>query len=102
MSYLKIYKIENDDFVKALVYNNTKFPLVINEKEFKSINTSFLVFIFSNDYLASLFESYISKHMNQISNKIKLKLNKDISSAYNDQLNFYLINYAKIYSNKLG
>ena len=102
MSFLHNYEIEHDDFVETLILNKNKFPFVINGKEFKSINTSFLVFIFSSDYLASLFESYISNHMNQISSKIKSKFNKDVSSAYNDQLKFYLMNYAKIYSNKLG
>lgn len=102
LSYLQNNKIENDELVKALMSNKCTFPLKINNMLFKSINTSFLLYIFSYELIASLFDSYISDFMDEILNKIKSKLNKNVSSAYYDQLKFYLMNYSKIYANKLG
>lgn len=85
-------------FLKFLYFNKLKFPFIWNEFQFKSENTSFLIFFFSHDYLYNIYDDYVSLYYEYINENITELYKNNMTEFEKNQIQFYIMNFHKIYS----
>lgn len=85
-------------FLKFLYFNKLKFPFIWNEFQFKSENTSFLIFFFSHEDLYDIYDGYVSLYYEYINENITELYKNNMSEFEINQIKFYIMNFHKIYS----
>ena len=86
----------NDDIVKGLTLGLHTPPFKYNELYFKSINASYLFWLFNNAEVKSLFEEFIENHITKLCDKIISKKEQGVLEL--PILKRYLLSMTKVYT----